>query len=64
MTVFESFVLRVREALAKGSDVTITVNRPKTAAGLWFFTLARKDGFVIEVEWHRHRGFGIAAGEN
>jgi len=62
MKVFDSFVLRVREALAKRPDIRITVDRPKMTAGLWFLTLVRDDGFMIEVEWHRNRGFGIAAG--
>ena len=62
MKVFDSFVLFVREALAGRTDVKMKVDRPKAADGLWFLTLTRDDGFLVEVEWHRHRGFGIAAG--
>src|SRR5688572_29656579 len=62
MKVFDNFVRRVRESLAERGDVAVTVDRPKTASGIWFLTLARDDGYLVEVEWHRHRGFGIAAG--
>jgi len=41
--------------------VHVSVEEPVSATGIYFLAIAR-DGYVVEVEWQRHRGFGIAAG--
>jgi DNA-binding Xre family transcriptional regulator len=62
MNSFDQFARRVQAELATSGDWTVAVDEPVMADGSWFLALSRPDGFSIEVEWHRHRGFGISAG--
>jgi DNA-binding transcriptional regulator YiaG len=62
MNAFDRLEKEVRSAFAERSDLSLRIDRPKAPDGLHFIALAREDGFVVEVEWQRHRGFGIVAG--
>jgi DNA-binding XRE family transcriptional regulator len=62
MNEFDRLEKEARAAFAGRSDLTLRVDRPKAADGLHFLSLVREDGFAVEIEWHRHRGFGIVAG--
>jgi DNA-binding XRE family transcriptional regulator len=61
MNAFDQLVIRLRKRLGGSKDVHVSVEEPISPAGIHFLTIAR-DGYAIEVEWQRHRGFGIAAG--
>lgn len=62
MNSLDIFLAGARKLADDGSDLAIAIDEPKSPGGFWFVSLERDDGFVIEVEWQRHRGFGIAAG--
>lgn len=62
MNSFDQFARRVQAELATGGDWTFSVDEPARPDGIWFLALSRSDGFTIEVQWHRNRGFGIVAG--
>jgi DNA-binding XRE family transcriptional regulator len=62
MNSFNQFAGRVRAELATNGDLAIAIDEPVTPDGSWFLSVSRSDGFMVEVEWHRHRGFGIVAG--
>jgi DNA-binding XRE family transcriptional regulator len=62
MSSFDQFAQRVQGELATGGDWTVEIDEPARPDGSWFLALCRSDGFIIEVEWRRHRGFGIVAG--
>lgn len=61
MNAFDQFSARVRQELGIREDVLVSIEEPVSPDGTYFLALAR-DGYVVEVEWQRHRGFGIAAG--
>jgi DNA-binding XRE family transcriptional regulator len=62
MNGFNTLARRVQAELVADRAPTVTIDEPAKADGSYFLTLTRPDGFTIEVEWHRHRGFGIVAG--
>lgn len=64
MNAFERLVEKVRLAYAAQPKFDIRIDRPKSADGLWFLSVIREDDFVVEIEWNRHRGFGIVAGRD
>jgi len=64
MNAFDRLEKEVRSAFAERSDLSLRADRPKAPDGLHFIALVRDDGFVVEVEWQRHRGFGIVAGRD
>jgi DNA-binding XRE family transcriptional regulator len=61
MKIFEQLLNRVQQRLGPKPDVLVSVEEPAASEGTYFLTVSRDD-YVIEVEWQRHRGFGIAAG--
>jgi DNA-binding XRE family transcriptional regulator len=62
MSAFDELVEVVRERLASADDIRIVVDKPALPNGFWFLAIIRDDDYVVEVEWQRHRGFGIVAG--
>ena len=62
MNAFLLLEKAVRAALAARLDIVITVDRPVNPSGVWIMSIVVKDGYVIEIEWNRHRGFGLTAG--
>lgn len=62
MNAFDRLEKEVQSAFAGRSHLTIRVDHPVAPDGLYFLSVIRDDGFGVEVEWHRHRGFGIVAG--
>lgn len=62
MNAFDRLEKEVRSAFADRPHLAVRVDRPKAPDGLCFLSVIRDDGFGVEVEWHRHRGFGIVAG--
>jgi DNA-binding XRE family transcriptional regulator len=62
MNSFDIFRAAACRLVEDRDDLEVSIDEPKSPDGIWFLTVTRDDGFVIEVEWHRHRGFGIAAG--
>ncbi len=63
MRVFDQLLDRVQQQFGASQDVLVSVEEPAVPEGIYFLTIARDD-YVIEVEWQRHRGFGIAAGRD
>ncbi|MEA3028744.1 MAG: hypothetical protein QOG13_69 [Sphingomonadales bacterium] len=61
MKVFDQLLNRVQQHLGISRDLLVSVEEPVAPDGVYFLTVACDD-YVIEVEWKRHRGFGIAAG--
>jgi DNA-binding XRE family transcriptional regulator len=64
MSAFDQLADRVRAQLGGRDDLSVSVEEPARPDGLYFLTINRTDGFVVEVEWQRHRGFGIVAGRD
>lgn len=64
MSIFDQFVEAAQQQFGGHPDFELIVSRPKRPEGVWFLTFARSDGYLIEVEWQRNRGFGIAAGSD
>lgn len=64
MSAFDYLVEAASGEVARYPNFELVVSKPKNPDGIWFLTLARDDGYLIEIEWHRNRGFGIAAGKN
>jgi DNA-binding XRE family transcriptional regulator len=62
MNNFDRLVAELKRDLAAEADVKFEISEPARADGLWFFTLQAPDGYWAEVEWSRHRGFGVNAG--
>lgn len=63
MKVFDQLLGRVRQHFGSKPGVLVAVEEPALPEGTYLLTIARGD-YVIEVEWQRHRGFGIAAGRD
>lgn len=63
MNAFDQLVARVQEQFGGRKDLHASVEEPLSPDGTYFLSVARSD-YVIEVEWRRHRGFGIAAGRD
>jgi DNA-binding XRE family transcriptional regulator len=63
MSAFDFLVEATGREVEKHPDFKLIVSKPKLPDGIWFLTLARQDGYLIEVEWQRNRGFGVAAGK-
>jgi len=63
MNVLDQLLGRVQQQLGTRQDVLVTVEEPAVPEGIYFLTIARGD-YVVEVEWQRHRGFGVAAGRD
>jgi DNA-binding XRE family transcriptional regulator len=64
MNAFDQLVDAARERFGDREGWQVLVEAPLLADGIWFLTLAREDGYLIEIEWQRNRGFGIAAGKD
>jgi DNA-binding XRE family transcriptional regulator len=64
MNAFDQLADAVRERFGAREGWEVVVEPPLRPEGVWSLTLIRDDGYVIEVEWQRNRGFGIAAGED
>jgi len=63
MKVFDQLLDRVQQHFGAKPDVFVSVEEPARPEGTYLLTIARGD-YVVEVEWQRHRGFGIAAGRD
>lgn len=60
MNAFEKLIQSVRADLEHAAiETAIPLDRRK---GVWMLTITLDDGFTIEVEWNRYRGFGLSAG--
>jgi DNA-binding XRE family transcriptional regulator len=64
MSAFDQLAGAVRERFGAREGWQIIVEPPLRPEGVYNLTLARDDGYLIEVEWQRNRGFGIAAGKD
>ncbi len=63
MKVFDQLLDRVQQHFGAKPDVFVSAEAPARPEGTYLLTIARRD-YVVEVEWQRHRGFGIAAGRD
>lgn len=63
MNAFDQLVARAQEQFGGRKDQHVAVDEPLSPEGTYFLSVAQGD-YVVEVEWRRHRGFGIAAGRN
>lgn len=61
MNAFDQLVARVQEQFGGRKDVRVSVDEPLAPEGTYFLSVAQGD-YVVEAEWRRHCGFGIAAG--
>jgi len=61
MNAFQQLVQRLND---NDNECMLHVNRPAHADGQWFATLVADDGYIVEIQWNRHLGFGISAGRN
>jgi DNA-binding XRE family transcriptional regulator len=64
MNAFGQLADTVLERFGAREEWKLEVEPPLRSEGVWSLTLIRDDGYVIEVEWQRNRGFGIAAGKD
>jgi DNA-binding XRE family transcriptional regulator len=64
MNAFDQLADAVREQFGARDEWQVVVEPPLRPEGVWSLTLIRDDGYLIEVEWQRNRGFGIAAGKD
>jgi DNA-binding XRE family transcriptional regulator len=64
VSAFDQFSSAVRERFGAREGWQIIVEPPLRPEGAHNLTLVRDDGYLIEIEWQRNRGFGIAAGKD
>jgi DNA-binding XRE family transcriptional regulator len=64
MNKFEHFLANIRDRLSGQSDLELEVSEPLRPEGFWVVTLHAPDGYAAEIEWNRHRGFGLIAGRD
>jgi DNA-binding XRE family transcriptional regulator len=62
MSLFDQLVERVRTRFGDDPKLHVSVDEPVKPDGIHFLSIGRDDDYVVEIEWQRHRGFGIAAG--
>lgn len=62
MSAFDQLVQRVRGRFGPDARLFISVDEPVKPDGIHFLAIGRDDDFVVDVQWQRHRGFGITAG--
>ena len=62
MNQFEELVAALERFAADDADMELEVSKPALPDGVWVETLHAPDGYWTEVEWKRHRGFGVSAG--
>jgi len=60
MNAFDQLARRLKTRL--GADFIVSVDEPRMGDGRHFLTIEAGDGYVVEIEWQRHRGFGLVAG--
>jgi DNA-binding XRE family transcriptional regulator len=63
MNAFDELVGRVAARFGDRDGVLVTVDEPVSRDGVYVLAIADGD-YLIEVEWQKHRGFGIAAGRD
>lgn len=63
MNAFDQLVGRVEKRFVDRDDLLLTVDEPVSREGIYVLAIASGD-YLIEVEWQKHRGFGIAAGRD
>jgi DNA-binding XRE family transcriptional regulator len=63
MNAFDQLVGRVEKRFVDSDDILVTVDEPVSREGVYVLAIASGD-YLIEVEWQKHRGFGIAAGRD
>lgn len=64
MNSFETFLEKLGAVVQATNDIRMHVDEPLNPQGRWTVAIAANDGYLIEVEWSRHLGFGIAAGKD
>jgi DNA-binding XRE family transcriptional regulator len=64
MNQFQNFAADIQNRLAGWTDVEFEISEPLRPDGFWIATLHSLDDYVLEVEWNRHRGFGLIAGRD
>jgi DNA-binding XRE family transcriptional regulator len=62
MNTFNHFLDTLKPRLSAAHGIELIVDEPLSSAGMWIATLSAEDGYAVEVEWNRHRGFGLVAG--
>lgn len=62
MNTFIHFIDLLRAELDSASGAELIVDEPASSVGIRTATVSADDGYLIEVEWSRHRGFGLVAG--
>ncbi len=64
MNNFEHLAAELERWSAGQSGVELEIGKPVLPNGIWVATLHAPNGFAVEAEWSRHRGFGLIAGSN
>ncbi|HEX8193737.1 MAG TPA: helix-turn-helix transcriptional regulator [Allosphingosinicella sp.] len=64
MNTFNLFIDMLKPRLDAAQKIELIVDEPASSTGMWIATLSAADGYSIEVEWNRHRGFGLVAGQD
>ena len=62
MNNFEHLAAELERWSASQSGVELEIGRPVLPDGTWVATLHAPDGYAVEADWSRHRGFGLIAG--
>lgn len=64
MNQFKVLARTVRERWKGDQRVVVRIDEPVRSDGIWFLTIVRDGSYTIEVEWSRHLGFGLSAGND
>jgi len=63
MNAFDQLNVMVRDRFANQAAWHLDTESPLKPDGVYSLTLRGDQGYAIEVEWQRHRGFGLSAGK-
>lgn len=64
MSNFDELVDRLRRRLDGREDISLSVDVPVRPDGFYVIAIVGPDDYLVEVEWQRHRGFGLVAGRD
>lgn len=60
MNLIEKLSQRLEEKFLQG-DVRLIRGKPVSPLGIWTLSMSFADGYMVEIGWQRHRGFGLSA---
>lgn len=64
MNNFERLAAELELMTSRDTEVELEIGKPILPDGIWVATLHAPDGYAVEAEWSRHRGFGLIAGSD